>query len=109
VSTIARVQKVVSDLSGAEVEENDAVQLIVRKGPGIDRPLVIDALPSEVGDLGDAPDVYQVEIKPYSGEPARELLCTVKDLKKLVQDGNLDQLFENARGTRGRPPLLRRT
>lgn len=107
-STIARVQKVVSDLSGQEVDESQAVQLIVRRSPGIDRPLVIDALPDEVQDIGDAPDIYSVEIKPYNGDAARELLVSIKDLKKLATDGNLDALFENARGTRGRPPLLRR-
>jgi hypothetical protein len=106
---MARVQKVVSDLSGQEVDENDAIQIIVRKGPGIDKPLVIDALPSEVQDIGEAPDIYSVELKPYNtGQPARELLVSIKDLKKLVADGNIEALFENARGTRGRPPLLRR-
>jgi hypothetical protein len=109
VRTLARVQKVVSDLSGTEVDESEAVQIIVRRGPGIDRPLVIDALPGEVGDLSDAPDIYSVELKPYNGEASRELLVTIKDLKKLVADGNIEALFENARGTRGRPPLLRRS
>ena len=105
---IARKQKVVSDLSGQEVEEHEAVQLIVRRGPGIDKPIALDALPGELSDLDEAVDIYAVEIKHFNGE-TKELMVGIKSLKKLVADGNIEALFETARSTRGRPPLLRRS
>jgi hypothetical protein len=94
--------------SGAKCEHQaaPAVTLIIRRGPGIDRPLAIDALPSELQDLDEAPDIYAVEVKTFDGE-VREMLVGIKSLKKLVADGNIEALFENAQGTRGRPPLRR--
>lgn len=107
-SPIARRQVVVSDLTGKEVDEDEAVQVIFRRGEGIERPVVIDALASEVEDLTDAPGVFVLEIKPVVGNTSTELVVTAAALKKIVPDGDLDALLgKSARPTRGRPPLSR--
>jgi hypothetical protein len=45
-----------------------------------------------------------VEVKPYDpARPAQELLVSIKDLKKISPEGNVDALLENATGLQGRP------
>lgn len=103
-STIAKVQKVVSDLTGREVEEHQALTLIVRRGPGVDRAVVLDVLPDEVGDLTDANDCYVVELRKHGETTGQEMVVTLKNFKAIAPDGKVDELLDNARGLRGRPP-----
>jgi hypothetical protein len=107
---VARKQVIVSDLTGTEADEQDAVRVVIRRGPGIIRPLALDALPAELQDIGDAPDIYLVEVKPYDpARPAQELLVSIKDLKKVAPEGNVDALLESATGLQGRPRGSRNT
>lgn len=105
---MGRRQVIISDLSGKEVDEADSAQLVFRRGPDLDRPVVVDVIADEVADIVESPDVYTVEVKPYNG-PTRELVVNRKELEKLVADGDLNALLgQSARPTRGRPPVTRR-
>lgn len=105
---MARRQLIISDLTGNEADETEAVQIVFRRGNGLERPVVVDALATEVTELSEASDVYLIEVKPFAGE-TREMIVTTKELSRLVADGDLIVLLgKSARPTRGRPPLTRR-
>jgi hypothetical protein len=93
---MARVVKLVSDITGTEAPEEDFIVLVIREHPAVDQPKQLDVLPSEVADLKSVKDLVVVEIK-NNGE-SREVVMSYPEFKKLVPD----DVVVKAAGTRGR-------
>ena len=88
----------VSDLSGAEGNDEDFVTVIVRKHPKLDEPVQFDALPQEVKSLKSAGDLVVLEIK--NGGDAKQVVATVAEFNKLSP--KMEEILANADGLRGR-------
>jgi hypothetical protein len=107
---MAIVNRMASDLTGKEDEPEKFAQLIIRKGPGIDKALALDVLPEEVDDIDEADGVYVVELKLPGDFQARELLVTIKEFtdKVVTPSGKkLEDVIEGARFLRARRPTGR--
>lgn len=98
---MALVSKMISDISGAEANEADFIQLVVREHPAVDEPKSLDVLPAEVADLKNAGDLVLLEVK-QNGD-SKQLVVTLADFRKLVKD----DVVRRARGVRGRRPGTR--
>lgn len=93
---MARVVKLVSDISGTEAPESEFVSLVVRQHPAVDQPKRLDVLPSEVANLKSVKDLVVCEVK--QGDQVREVVIPVAEFRKLVPD----EVVVKAAGTRGR-------
>lgn len=98
---MAYVTKKVSDLTGTEGPEDDFVTLVVRSHPNISQPVALDVLPDEIKDMKSAGDIVTVEVRPPSGQN-HERQVRLADFNKLA--ANMEEILQNARGTRGRRP-----
>lgn len=70
-------QKVVtvSDITGKDIQQDDAVVIVVREHPEIDHPVKLDAGYSEVAPLRkDAPVLVHVEVIRKGQEPEKMLI-----------------------------------
>lgn len=94
---MAIVSRMVSDITGAEANEEAFVVLTVREHPAITEPKALDVLPAEIESLKDAGDIVVLEVS--NGEK-KQLVVKLADFRKLVSD----ELVVKARGTRGRRP-----
>lgn len=92
----------VSDLSGAEGNDEDFVSVVVRRHPEIDEPVVFDALPDELKGLKSADQLVVLEIK--NGE-TQQVVTTLSDFNKISP--NIKEVLANAPGVRGRRPGFR--
>lgn len=95
---MARVVKLVSDITGTEADEKDFVKCVVRSHPAIDEAKALDILPGELDGLKSADNLVVLEVG--SNGEKREVVVTYTDFKKLVKD----ETVVNAPGTRGRRP-----
>lgn len=93
---MARVVKLVSDISGQEADESQFTKLVVRSHPAITEPKQLDVLPSEVEGLKGAKDLVTLEIG-NNGDRV-EVVVSLADFRKLVKD----EVVKAAPGTRGR-------
>lgn len=93
---MARVVKLVSDISGQEADESQFTKMVVRSHPAIKEPKQLDVLPAEVEGLKGAKDLVTLEIG-NNGEKV-EVVVTLADFRKLVKD----EVVKSAPGTRGR-------
>jgi hypothetical protein len=93
-----------SDLSGAEVPEDELGQLVIRDHPDLSGPAVyLEALPEEVGAL-DTVNVPMVTVEwrpPGNGETSTFTL-TMADFDKLAQSGPTSKLLDGAPRASGR-------
>lgn len=88
----------VSDLTGAEGDDEKFVNVIVRTCPGLDEPVQFDALPEELKGLKGIKDLVVLELK--TGENTQQLVTTLAEFNKLSPD--INTVLENADGLRGR-------
>ena len=93
---MARVVKLVSDISGTEASEGEFVELIVRGHPAVDVEKRLDILKTEADKLKGITDVVSLEVK--SGDQVREVLMSLADFRKLIPD----EVVTKAAGLRGR-------
>lgn len=93
---MARVVKLVSDITGKEASEDEFISLVVKSHPKILSPRQLDVLPDEVANIKSAKDIVTVEVK-NNGQSV-EAVMTLKDFQALVPD----EVVERAPGTRGR-------
>lgn len=93
---MARIVKLVSDISGTEANESEFCSLVVREHPKIDSPRQLDVLPSEVDTLRQADNLVVCEIK--NNGDSREVVVSLTDFRKIVSD----EAVVSAQGTRGR-------
>jgi hypothetical protein len=97
---MAFVQRVASDLTGAEGPEDQFGKLVVRRYPGIEGSKVLDVLPSEVADL-ETDDLVEVEYTEPGATTGRALVVSKKDFDALAPD--MAGVLAKARTPRGRP------
>lgn len=95
---MARVVKLVSDISGKEAPETEFTKLVVRTHPAIEEPKQLDILPGELDALKGADNLVVLEVG--SNGDKKEIVVTYADFKKLVKD----ETVTAAPGTRGRRP-----
>lgn len=95
---MARVVKLVSDITGTEADEGDFVKVVVRSHPLISEPKQLDALPGELDKLKPLADFVVLEIGDNGSK--FELTVSHAEFKKLVGD----DVVKAAPGTRGRRP-----
>jgi hypothetical protein len=93
-----------SDLSGAEVPEDELGRLVIRSHPDLDGPAVyLEALPAELAAL-DKVNVPMVTVDwqpPGDGE-AKTVTMTVADFDKLAKSGSTSKLLADAPRASGR-------
>lgn len=87
----------VSDLTGAEGDDEEFITVIVRKHPELDEPIQFDALPDELKPLKALRDLVVLELK--NGETT-QLVTTLAEFNKLSP--NIKEVLESADGLRGR-------
>lgn len=87
----------VSDLTGAEGEDEEFLTVVVRSHPNLEDPVQFDAKPDELKGLKSAGDLVELELK--NGETQR-LVVTVAEFNKLSP--NMKDVLANADGLRGR-------
>lgn len=95
---MARVVKLVSDITGTESDESNFVKCVVRSHPKIKEAKSLDILPGELDGLKGADNLVVLEVG--SNGDKKEIVVTYADFKKLVND----EVVEKAPGTRGRRP-----
>ncbi|MGB3684933.1 MAG: hypothetical protein WA991_03810 [Ornithinimicrobium sp.] len=88
----------VSDLTGAEGDEQDFVTLTVRSHPAADEAKALDVLPSEIEGLTQADDLVSLEIGDNGDK--RQMVVSLADFREFCDDKKV----QAARGTRGRRP-----
>lgn len=96
---MARVTKLVSDITGAEAAEDQFAQLVVRQHPKTDQAKRLDALPAELADLKEVGDLVILEVKLPDGTQ-RDMYVRYTEFSKLVSDDTVNK----APGIRGRQP-----
>ena len=94
---MARIVKLVSDITGVEALEEEFIQLVVRQHPATTTPRKLDVLPAEVEKLKGADNLVVLEIKDNGN--SREVVMSLAEFRKLVGD----DVVKTASGTRGRP------
>lgn len=88
----------VSDLTGAEGNEEDFTVLTVRQHPKLTEPKALDILPDELKGLKTAGDL--VVLETGTNGDRQQVVVTLAEFRKVVPD----KVVEAARGTRGRRP-----
>lgn len=93
-----------SDLSGAEVPEDELGRLVIRDHPNLSGPAVyLEALPGEVTGLGKANvPMVTVEWQPPSGGDHQTFTLPVADFDKLAKSGPTSNLLADAPRASGR-------
>lgn len=95
---MARVVRLVSDISGTEANEDEFTKLVVRSHVATEEPKQLDILKSEAEALKGADNLVQIEVGENGNK--RELVMPLADFRKLVKD----ETVKAAPGTRGRRP-----
>jgi hypothetical protein len=87
-----------SDLSGAEVPEDELGRLVIRDHPDLDGPAVyLEALPGEVTGLAKVNvPMVTVEWQPPGGGDHQTFTLAVSDFDKLAKSGPTSSLLEGA-------------
>ncbi|MEU8628967.1 hypothetical protein [Streptomyces sp. NPDC048669] len=101
---MAIVSRKVSDLSGQEGTDDQFASVVVRQHPKIDQPKTLDVLATEADQFKGISDLVVLEVTTPGGGK-REIAMRLTDFNKL--GANMDEVVENARGTRGRVPGTR--
>jgi hypothetical protein len=99
---MAVVTSKVSDLSGKSGKEAEFVNVVIRSGLGIEKPVQIDALRSEIKELKSAENLVELEVRD-NGQNWR-VIMTEDDFSKIVKDK--DAILASARNVRGRQPKI---
>ena len=94
----------VSDLTGAEGNDEDFVTVVVRRHPELEEAVQFDALPDEIKSLKGLKDLVVLELR--NGE-TEQVVTTLAEFNKLAP--NIKEVLENADGLRGRRKGFRPT
>lgn len=86
-----------SDISGAELKDDDTLRVIVRGHPKVGEDKQLDAATGELDALKTVANLVAVEIQ-YPDGTSKEVAATATELEKIIP---LDVL-QNADGLRGR-------
>ena len=96
---MAIVSRKVSDISGSEAPDAEFAQVIVRQHPKLEQPKALDVLADEVAQLKDIGDLVVLEVRMPNGS-TRDVHMRLTEFNKIAP--NMDEILQNARGTRGR-------
>lgn len=96
VKQMARVIKLVSDITGTEAPEKDFVKCVVRTHPAVTEPKALDILPGELDGLKGVDNLVTLEVGTNGDK--KEIVVSYADFKRLVTD----DVVKNAPSTRGR-------
>jgi hypothetical protein len=102
VVSLGRKVTAFSDLTGAEVPEDELGKLVVKSHPDLDAPVFLEALPGEVTGL-DKTNLQVVMVEwqpPGEGEP-KSFMLLVKDFNALARNGSMADLLTNAPAAKG--------
>jgi hypothetical protein len=96
--TVGRKVTAFSDLSGAEVPEDELGRLVIRRHPDLDGPAVyLEALPAEITALDRANvPMVTVEWQPPGEGESKTVTMTVADFDKLAKGGPTSKLLDGA-------------
>ena len=86
-----------SDLSGADLKDDEVVTVVVRSHPDLSEGKVFDAAQDELAALKPVTNLVQLELR-YADGTTKELAVTKTELSKVVPDS----VLEAADGLRGR-------
>lgn len=92
--------KLRSDLTGKEDTKDKFIELVVREAPGLENPVRLDILPSEIKNLQDAGEYVVLEVKDNGS--TRQIITSAEEFNKLAP--NMREVLANAPGIRGRKP-----
>lgn len=87
-----------SDLSGADLADDQVVTVLVKQHPDIQDAKVFDASVEELAGLKGITDLVELELRGPSGEIATVFLRKA-DFQKFVTNEQLEK-FDSARGRR---------
>ncbi len=87
----------VSDLTGAEGDDEAFVTVVVRQHPELEEAVQFDALPEELKPLKGLSDLVVLELR--NGETT-QVVTTLTEFNKL--SSNIKDVLKNADGLRGR-------
>ena len=87
----------VSDISGVDLKEDEAIRVVVRNHPKLDEPKQIDAAGDEIKSLKGLTNLVTVNVVHPSGI-VDELAVTVTELEKVIPL----HVLQEADGIRGR-------
>lgn len=86
-----------SDITGAELKDDNAVRIVVRGHPKLQEDKQIDAASGELDALKTVANLVTIEVHLPDGS-VKELAATATELEKIVPV----DVLENADGLRGR-------
>lgn len=87
----------VSDITGEEVKDTDALRVIVRGHPKIGEDKQLDAATGELDNLKTVANLINIEVQ-YPDGTSKELFATLTELEKVIPF----PVLEEADGLRGR-------
>lgn len=88
----------VSDISGAELNELEALRVAVKGHPDVDGDRQIDIAPTELGSLKTVANLVEITVYHPDGK-AVELFATASEVSKWISLDNL-KAADNLRGRR---------
>ena len=89
---MARITRVISDITGKEADASELIKLTIRKHPAVVEPKQLDMLDGEIEGLKGAPELVICEVEGVT------IYAMHKDFQKVIPD---EKVVE-AQGTRGR-------
>jgi hypothetical protein len=92
----------VSDISGTEIDEASAVEIVIRRHPHLDESRRLDASEAEIAGLRTMDDLVSLQVRRANGT-VDQVFCTLAGFRQVVPDSAL----EGATSTRGRRPGYR--
>ncbi|WP_371655522.1 MULTISPECIES: hypothetical protein [unclassified Streptomyces] len=102
---MAIVSRKVSDLSGNEGSDEEFAAVVVRQHPKLDQPKALDVLLPELEQFKDiSGDLVILEVTMPDNRK-RDLYVRLAEFNKV--SAKMDDILDNARGTRGRVPGTR--
>ena len=88
----------VSDLTGKLIDQEEQVaRLVVEEHPHFDKPITLEALPSEIeGQLPEDSEYVALSYYPPSGEPQRRVLVPLDKFNSLFEESDPETILQTA-------------
>jgi hypothetical protein len=93
---VAVKQVRVSDLSGRQATEEQFAKLIVHEHPQYQRPITLDVLPEELGEVPDSDQYVSVEVIQPGERSGQRTVLSVERFNQLATGGDMAAVLMNA-------------
>jgi hypothetical protein len=93
---VAVKQVRVSDLSGRQADEKQFAKLIVHEHPQYQRPITLDVLPEELGELPQSDQYVSIEVIGPGERSGQRALLSVDRFNQLAPGGDMHAIVMNA-------------